>query len=362
MAEDIQQRAFAPLHAALLTVDHQRRWLAGICDALGFGPQCAPYDRLETASGATVRRYAATAPDGPTVLLVPAPIKTPDIWDIGPAASVVQQHLDAGFRVYMVEWPDANEANGPMGLEDYADRMLGACVDTVRHDTGEERLFLIGHSLGGTFAALFAAGQPDKVRGLLVLGTPLHFAPTTGALARVVATFPDTDPEAADGAVIPGSMLNLIGVTASPETFVYQRVTDWLSSLGHPDRLRSHLLVERWTLGESAMPQQLFSDLITTLYREDGFLTGRVTIAGRPVAPGDIRAPVACVVNRQCEIASSASVLPALDALGTDDHALFWYEDEPGVSLQHVGMMVGASAHRDLWPDLLTWMRERSRA
>ncbi len=88
------ERAIDPLYTALLTMDHQRRWFAGLCDALGFGPERTPYERLETASGASVRRYAAATTNGPTVVLVPAPIMTPDIWDLAPAASVVNRQCE----------------------------------------------------------------------------------------------------------------------------------------------------------------------------------------------------------------------------------------------------------------------------
>ncbi len=358
MLQDNRDQGPDPLHAALLAVDHQRRWVASVFDALGFGPQGAPYELLETGSPALLRRYPATSSDGPVVLLVPAPIKTPDIWDLAPGASVVQRYLESGFRVYMVDWPNA-AANGPLGLTDYADHMLQACADAACRDSGAERLLLCGHSLGGTLAALFAAGHPERTSGLITLGAPLHFGPETGAIARAVASVPEDRQGNTTGSVIPGSMLNLISATASPETFVHERARDWFTSLGHPTRLRSHLLVERWTLGETSMPGQLFTDLVTILYRHDGFMRGEVTIGGHAVAPGNIRAPVACVLNRQCEIASPASVLPALEALGTEDRTVFWYEDEPGVSLQHVGMMVGATAHRTLWPELLAWVQAR---
>ncbi len=37
------------------------------------------------------------------------------------------------------------------------------------------RPFLIGHSLGGTLAAIFAAAEPQSVSGLVLLGAPASF-------------------------------------------------------------------------------------------------------------------------------------------------------------------------------------------
>jgi polyhydroxyalkanoate synthase len=49
-------------------------------------------------------------------------------------------------------------------------------------------------------------------------------------------------------------------------------------------------------------------------------------------------------------------VLPFHAAAGSAEKGLFWYEGDVGVSLQHVGMLVGRNAHRHLWPELAGWM------
>ena len=63
------------------------------------------------------------------------------------------------------------------GLADYADRAISECVATVSHELQGSRLFLMGHSLGGTLAAIFCALEQESVRGLVLLGAPLCFAP-----------------------------------------------------------------------------------------------------------------------------------------------------------------------------------------
>ncbi|WP_435103542.1 alpha/beta fold hydrolase [Arhodomonas sp. AD133] len=342
----------------LTGLDWYRRHWGQVCDILGLGPRETAHDILDTGTPARLYRYAASAARGPVVVLVPAPIKSPDIWDLDPEISVVRRHLEQGSRVCLVAWPRTFSDADAFGLGDYVAWMLGACIDTVCRDAGEERVFINAHSIGGTLAALYSARYPDRVKGLVVLASPLHFGPDIGALGRFVSRFPDTD-ALIGGNAIPGSLLNLLSATASPQAFIVQRTNDWLASLTDAGQLRRHLIVERWTLDETPMPRQLFLDLVERLYRRDGFARGEVRIDGQRVTPADVRCPVMCVVSRHCDITPPEAVLPVLEAFGTADREVLWYTDEPGVSLQHVGVLAGVNAHRHLWPHLLTWMRNR---
>ncbi len=347
--------------AALLNADWYRRWWGQVCDTLGYGPRQTAHDILKTGTPARLYRYADSRAHGPAAVLVPAPIKSSGIWDLDPAISVVQRHLEQGVRVYLVAWPRTFPDAESFGLGDYVARMLHACIDTACRDTGDERVFLGAHSIGGTLAALFAARYPERVRGVVALGAPLHFGPDVGALGRFVTRFPDTE-SLVSGRIVPGALLGLLSAAASPRAFVVERVNDWLASLADAGRLRRHLLVERWALDETPMPRQLFRDLVERLYRRNGFARGELRIDGRCVTPADIRCPVVCVVGRHCDVTPPEAVLPVLEAFGTADREVLWYTDEPGVSIQHVGMLVGVNAHRDLWPRLLTWMRNRQTA
>ncbi len=112
-----------------------------------------------------------------SLLVVSSPIKRPYIWDLAPSISAVRHCLHRHFGVYLLEWmPPLDDGKQP-GLADYADRAIFECVATVSHKSQGSRLFLMGHSLGGTLAAIFCALGQESVRGLVLLGAPLCFAP-----------------------------------------------------------------------------------------------------------------------------------------------------------------------------------------
>lgn len=324
-------------------------------------PDRCPCQAVETDSPARLLRYSAVSASGPVVLLVPAPIKTADIWDMEPASSVVRRHVSDGCRVYMLLWPRRMGTTQALDLSDYAHTMLRAAMDVVRSETGVDRVFVTGHSLGGTMATLFAARNPECVAGLTLLAAPLHFRPDIGALGHLVTLNADTAPVTDGATFVPGSLLNTLSAAASPNTFVLARIRDWLQSLTDPGALRGHLLVERWTLRETPLPARLFRELVDELYRADAFCRGQLQLAGRAVSPADVVAPVACVVDPRCDIVPPEAVLSALQRFSTGDREIMWYSGDTGVSLQHVGLLVGRNAHRQLWPQLLAWIRARHR-
>jgi polyhydroxyalkanoate synthase len=140
--------------AQFTNIDALRRVQGEALGLLGFGPNECDYHVILSGSHWRLRKYADY--DGQSsLLIVPAPIKRPYIWDLAPSISVVRYCLDRHFGVYLLEWMPPLTNGKQAGLADYADRAISECVAKVSHESQGSRPFLIGHSLGGTIAAIY---------------------------------------------------------------------------------------------------------------------------------------------------------------------------------------------------------------
>lgn len=348
------------LTLSLGLIDAFRRFGGIWMDAWGMAAEPAPYSWLSTGTGARLRRYANdTADDAPVALLVPAPIKTADIWDLSPRASVVRRFLAAGFRVYLVDWPDVERRGSDcLGLEGYVDNLLGACARAAMKDAGASRLHLAGHSLGGTLTALACCLNPGIYETLTLVGAPLDFRPEAGPLSRWATSAVATATALPTGDPIPGSTLSLAAFAAAPAAFWEERADDLLAVTGDPQLTRLHWQAERWLMAERAVPRQLLLDVLEKLYATNGFMSGKLTLSGRRVGARGLSVPTAVLVNARCAVAPASSVLPALTRPGAPVHRVFWYEEEAGTAIQHVTPLIGPRANASLWPRVLAWLRK----
>jgi len=332
-------------------LDRMRRAQGGMMDALGLGPEEQPYREVHRQAGVALRRYGGEeAAGGPVVLIVPAPIKRPYIWDLFPEVSVVRRCLEAGASVCLADWQPAPPQ---LGLADYAGRLILACLDAAR----AERAVLVAHSLGGLFAAIFAALHPERVQGLALLCAPLHFGADTPVLDRLAAGLDAQElPDA-----LPGSFLSTASANAAPVTFGAERLADALLSAADPAWLRAHLRVERWALDEFPLPRRLVAELATQLMREDRFVAGTLEVDGRRAAPAQVVAPLLCVLDPRCRLVPPAAMMPFVEAASSPDKTVLRYEGDVGVVLQHLGPLVGRNAHAHLWPQITAWMARLDR-
>jgi polyhydroxyalkanoate synthase len=343
-------------HAVLDQVDQARRRAGRMLDGFGAGPRPGESVTVPVAPGVQLRHYPAGAGDAPAVLLVPAPIKRWYIWDLEPAVSVVARGAAHGLDVYVVEWTDPAPDADDLGLEGYAGRMLRACVETVTVQTGQSRVRLVAHSLGGTLAAIFAARYPRLVAAIALLETPLHFGPDAGAFAPMVAMSPHAGWLHVPRRPVPGAFLDLVSALAAPVSFQLSRYADLALSLRDPALLATHMRVERWSLDEFPMPAQLFEDVVERLYRRDELMAGTLSVAGREVGPDTLTVPLLSVVSPGSRVIPPGSILPFHRAAASPRKQLMRYRGDVGVALQHVGVLVGRNAHEVLWPMLLHWL------
>jgi polyhydroxyalkanoate synthase subunit PhaC len=344
-------------HAALAALDEIRRTSGRSLGALGFGPQLTPSQVRPLQPGVQLRTYSRQGSRGAAVLLIPAPIKRWYIWDLAPEVSVVRRCLDDGLRVHLAEWLYVGNTDGGLGLDQYVDQLLMHCVRAVQEDSGEEGVILIGHSLGGTLAAICAARYPESVSAIALLESPLHFGANAGAFAPLVAVAPHAG-WLRGRHVVPGSFLNASSTAAAPMSYQVDRYIDFARSLWRSELLATHLRVQRWTLDEFALSAQLFEDVVERLYRRDELMAGTLDVGGSRVGPLALVSPILSVINPRSRVIPPQSVVPFHQAAASRMKGLLHYHGDAGVALQHVGLLVGQNAHRTVWPHVLAWLHE----
>lgn len=338
------------------SLDKARRRRGVAMDHLGYGPTESPYQTALSVPGVRLRFYGGNPSGNSIAFIVPAPIKRHYIWDLAPECSVVQHAMREDMQVYLAEWTDPLEHQGRLGLADYAYRLLDLCVRAIRTTHPSSQVFLLSHSLGGIFAAIYAAMRPEQVAGLVLVESPLHFGGASGSFTPLVTFGPRADKVAQFFDNVPGSVLNMASVIASPATFHVERYGDFVASLGSTRTLRTHMLVERWMLDESPMPGRLFEQVVEDLYRRDSLMQGSLTIAGRTLSPSDVTAPLLAVYDPHSVVIPPDSVIAFHDAAGSKQKRLLSYEGDTGVALAHVGALMGENAHRTLWPQIFAWL------
>jgi polyhydroxyalkanoate synthase len=348
--EGVLPNSVVQAFASFAVADEMRRWYGRALD-LWLARSETPFRLVLERPGVKLRFYGQ-AGDRPYLLIVPAPIKKPYVWDLTQHVSVVRRCLEASLGAYVLEWTETPPDERDIGIATYANRLILEGVEAIG-----EPVVLVGHSLGGTFAAIFASLYPDRVRAIVLLEAPVSFAGDTGAIAALIRKIPCTAALREVGSY-PGVVLNALSVTASPESFVWWRWRDRIASLADPEALRTHFLVERWTFDESAMPGGLFADLVE-LYHKDHFMRGTLDAGGRTAAARNVTSPVLAVVDPESDLVPPSSVMPFLDTLPIRNWTLLHYEGDTGIALRHVGVLVGRNAHRILWPDILAWVSTR---
>ena len=333
--------------------DKVRRAQGEALEALGFGPRECGHDLVASGPGWRLRAYGDGS--GRPLLIVPAPIKRAYVWDLAPAVSVVRRLLDQGLCVRLLEWTPPASGAERADLDAHV-AAIGAALARVARESGGGAPILIGHSLGGTLAAVFSARDPHGPGGLVLLGSPLCFGERVSAFHDALASMTGVTP--AEGTPVPGSMLTLASVLASPRTFVWARLADLFASLADPEALELHLRVARWALDEVPLPRRLMEQILGWLYREDRFCQGTLPVQGRMVGPSDLSTPTLAVVDLADEIAPLAAVKPFLDAAPAASR-LIACPAETGVVLQHLAPLIGRRAHGALWPQIMAWIDAR---
>jgi len=280
-----------------------RRAQGDLVGAFGLDPSECPYRTITSRSHWRLRDYGGED-QSPSLLIIAAPIKKPYIWDLTPSTSPIRFCLRQGLHVQLLEWVSASSHAGNYGIDEYVLAISEAVASLAAIAKGAKP-YMIGHSLGGTLAAIYAAFQPESIKGLVLLGAPLCFEPSRSQFRDALISL--VPRKISEDEPFPGSILSHASALASPHTFIWSRLIDAMLSVGDPLAMEIHARVERWALDD---PGKLVHQIIDWLYRENRFCREKLKIHEKFVGPHGLSTPTLVVINTADQIASFASLIP----------------------------------------------------
>jgi polyhydroxyalkanoate synthase len=298
---------------------------------------------------------------GDPILLV-TPLAAPAIcFDLRRGCSLVEHFVDSGRPTYLVEYGEVSFANRNLGMEHWVDEVIPEAIREVSAHAGGRPVHVVGWSLGGIFALLTAADQPElPIASLTTVGSPTDV--TQVPLVAPIRPFLGL---AGERAGLVTQAYRLMGGAPKPLVRRAFQLSSFnklvtkpiaiVAKLDDADFLAQVEAVDRFTANMIAYPGRTFGQLYHRILKGNQLASGTVTMDDREIKLANLTAPLLAFGGASDGIAPVQCVRPIVDLV--PNAAQMRFEVVPG---GHLGMLTGRAARTTTWRVLDEWITENS--
>jgi polyhydroxyalkanoate synthase len=291
------------------------------------------------------------------LVFVFAMVNRPYILDILPGKSVVSHFLKAGFDVYLIDWGRPAPADRHRTLDDYINGYLRHVVDFLRRRTRSRQVSLLGYCMGGTMSAMFTALHPRLVKNLILLAAGIDFSTRSGLLNLWAdpQTF-DVDAFVDAFGNCPAEFLQASFLLLKPVGNLVEKPLGLFERLPDERFVEEYLTMEAWINDNIAVPGEVFREFVKYLYQQNLLVANRMPVGRRLVDLKRITCPVLNLLATRDDLVPPAQSEPFTGLVGsTDRHTI-------RLPAGHIGLAMGSKAQKELWPEAVQWLSQRSDA
>lgn len=301
----------------------------------------------------------------PLVMVPPLGVTT-ETFDLMPDRSLVKSMVEAGFRVYLVDWGKPERKDGHLGLFDYSHTMMGQALDAVRKHSQSKEISLFGWCMGGLLCLLYAGYGHDKhIRNLVTVASPIDlrdgknimaFASNTlNVTARFIRKYSEFRLDRINPTLFspPGWMVSLGFKLTAPVASI-TTYWDLLTRLNDRDFVEQHTTTADYLNNMMLYPGGVVRDFMIRFAVDNKLAHGKVKIGELVSDLGNITANMLVFAGETDHLVPGNMAKKSLRMVASSDKS---FRLAPG---GHMGVILGSQAREHVWKQAAEWLEGHS--
>lgn len=316
-----------------------------------------PKEIIWTRNKAILYHYLPQAPRKyrEPILLIYSLMNKAFIVDLRPGSSMIEFLVKKGYEVYLLDWGIPGPEDADMKLDDYVmDYMPRVVRHTLRH-AKVDQLNMVGYCLGAVLSMCYVATHLDApVKNLVTLTVPLDFSdqtlfndwlnPKHMNLPRLLEAYDN----------IPGEFLDFGMRLKDPVPGFITSYTGFFDKVLDDRAIESWISMQKWMSEPIPFAGAAFKQCAEEMWLKNKLVNNQFVLRGQRVDLSQIKMSYLNVLAERDTIVPSCQSTMAVDVVGSAD------KEQVVLPGGHIGLAVGRTAVKGLWPKLDSWLGQRS--
>ncbi|MGB6012195.1 MAG: class III poly(R)-hydroxyalkanoic acid synthase subunit PhaC [Desulfobacterales bacterium] len=313
-----------------------------------------PYDVVYEEDRVKLKHYKPTVEIKlkRPLLVVYALINRETMLDLQPGRSVVQNFLQEGIDVYMIDWGYPARKDRYLTIDDHVNGYIDNIVDFILDKHNLNKINLMGICMGGTFCVIYSALHPKKIKNLVTTVTPTNFDTNQGLL-HIWMKDMDVDRIVDTYGNIPGDIMNMGFLLLNPARLMIDKYVGFIENMANKKFVENFVRMEKWIFDSPDVPGETFRQFIRDCYQKNLLIQSKMEVGGKRVDLKKITMPLLNYYGKYDHLVPPEACELLTGKVGSKD------AEDICLDTGHIGIYVSSKYQKEFVPRIVRWLKER---
>ncbi|MDM8515358.1 class III poly(R)-hydroxyalkanoic acid synthase subunit PhaC [Desulfobacterales bacterium HSG16] len=286
------------------------------------------------------------------LLMVYALINRETMLDLQPGRSVVQNLMDDGVEIYMVDWGYPTRKDRYVTIDDHVNGYIDRMVNLIRERSGIEKINLMGICMGGAFSVMYSSLHPEKIKNLITTVTPTNFDTDKGLLHIWMKSSGAESLLDVHGNM-PGDVMNLGFLLLNPARLMIDKYVGFFENMDKKQFVENFIRMEKWIFDSPDIPGATFKQFIEDCYKKNLLIQSKLELDGKRVDLKKITMPLLNIYGKYDHLVPPEACELLTKNVGSDD------TEDMCLDTGHIGIYVSSKYQKEFAPKISSWLKKR---